>query len=374
MLEKEYKSIFRLLHEIRKNESDLKRRQFDVEHDIDVPQVPRGSHHLDQLHTLYDQIKQKGFSNTQELTRAKDIIDRIKKIADNNKADVDHQHLDTIFSDISAMKADDDKSNAEINNQDIVSLYSKLKAQVPHDMSKPDDHHKARSKAAARFMRTRDVAEGKKRMSIKDLPEGLLNSVKNFLSEKKELTPKQAEKMDTDKDGDIDAKDLKTLRDKKKNKSPIVTSDEESLGEAKKYTAAELSKMKPAERKRIKAEAMKKAEEKALKKVAKAAQKKLEPAKKEVKKEVESKDDPSSINRTKRIRMAVRKIVDEHGTRHQASAGEHIGNNYKAIHAAANKASKSPTDFNAEFVKAAHASYKNSMKKPKFSISAVRNK
>tara|TARA_R100000008_G_scaffold27025_1_gene14901 strand:+ start:253 stop:1035 length:783 start_codon:yes stop_codon:yes gene_type:complete len=67
--------------------------------------------------------------------------------------------------------------------------------------------------------------------------EDYIKSRKTRPGAKIKLSPKQKEKMDTDKDGDIDKKDMKNLRDKKKSKEKPKT-------EKKKKSAADKPKKK----------------------------------------------------------------------------------------------------------------------------------
>lgn len=203
----------------------------DIPHNIDVPQVARDSHHIDQLHDIYHRATKMGSTDKQEVARAEEIVSKIKKIAELNKVGIEHHHLDDIVNAIKAYSMNDKEIEDDINKDKIVDIFSKLKSVQPSKKVESDveDHHLARSKTQARFLRTKDVAEAK--MAIKELSKDLIQKASLILSEKKELSDKQKEiaKL-TPPEDEIDGDDLEALRKKKKEekdgeKHPYVTTD-----------------------------------------------------------------------------------------------------------------------------------------------------
>ena len=211
--------------------TEIHRDTMDIPHNIDVPQVARDSHHIDQLHDIYHRATKRGSTYKQEVARAEEIVSKIKKIAELNKVGIEHHHLDDIVNAIKAYSMNDKEIEDDINKDKIVDIFSKLKSVQPSKKVESDveDHHLARSKTQARFLRTKDVAEAK--MAIKELSKDLIQKASLILSEKKELSDKQKEiaKL-TPPEDEIDGGDLEALRKKKKEekdgeKHPYVTTD-----------------------------------------------------------------------------------------------------------------------------------------------------
>jgi len=211
--------------------TEIHRDTMDIPHNIDVPQVARDSHHIDQLHDIYHRATKMGSTDKQEVARAEEIVSKIKKIAELNKVGIEHHHLDDIVNAIKAYSMNDKEIEDDINKDKIVDIFSKLKSVQPSKKVESDveDHHLARSKTQARFLRTKDVAEAK--MAIKELSKDLIQKASLILSEKKELSDKQKEiaKL-TPPEDEIDGGDLEALRKKKKEekdekKHPYVTTD-----------------------------------------------------------------------------------------------------------------------------------------------------
>lgn len=211
--------------------TEIHRDTMDIPHNIDVPQVARDSHHIDQLHDIYHRATKRGSTYKQEVARAEEIVSKIKKIAELNKVGIEHHHLDDIVNAIKAYSMNDKEIEDDINKDKIVDIFSKLKSVQPSKKVESDveDHHLARSKTQARFLRTKDVAEAK--MAIKELSKDLIQKASLILSEKKELSDKQKEIAELrPPKNKIDDGDLKALRKKKKEekdgeKHPYVTTD-----------------------------------------------------------------------------------------------------------------------------------------------------
>jgi len=208
--------------------TEIHRDTMDIPHNIDVPQVARDSHHIDQLHDIYHRATKMGSTDKQEVARAEEIVSKIKKIAELNKVGIEHHHLDDIVNAIKAYSMNDKEIEDDINKDKIVDIFSKLKSVQPSKKVESDveDHHLARSKTQARFLRTKDVAEAK--MAIKELSKDLIQKASLILSEKKELSDKQKEiAKQTPPEDEIDGDDLKKLRNKNKDekKHPYVTTD-----------------------------------------------------------------------------------------------------------------------------------------------------
>ena len=205
--------------------TEIHRDTMDIPHNIDVPQVARDSHHIDQLHDIYHRATKMGSTDKQEVARAEEIVSKIKKIAELNKVGIEHHHLDDIVNAIKAYSMNDKEIEDDINKDKIVDIFSKLKSVQPSKKVESDveDHHLARSKTQARFLRTKDVAEAK--MAIKELSKDLIQKASLILSEKKELSDKQKEiaKL-TPPEDEIDGDDLKALRNKNKKKEKDVLS------------------------------------------------------------------------------------------------------------------------------------------------------
>ena len=211
--------------------TEIHRDTMNIPHNIDVPQVARDSHHIDQLHDIYHRATKMGSTDKQEVARAEEIVSKIKKIAELNKVGIEHHHLDDIVNAIKAYSMNDKEIEDDINKDKIVDIFSKLKSVQPSKKVESDveDHHLARSKTQARFLRTKDVAEAK--MAIKELSKDLIQKASLILSEKKELSDKQKEIAELrPPKNKIDDGDLKALRKKKKEekdgeKHPYVTTD-----------------------------------------------------------------------------------------------------------------------------------------------------
>ena len=211
--------------------TEIHRDTMDIPHNIDVPQVARDSHHIDQLHDIYHRATKMGSTDKQEVARAEEIVSKIKKIAELNKVGIEHHHLDDIVNAIKAYSMNDKEIEDDINKDKIVDIFSKLKSVQPSKKVESDveDHHLARSKTQARFLRTKDVAEAK--MAIKELSKDLIQKASLILSEKKELSGKQEEiAKQTPPEDEINADDFEALRKKKKEKKdgekhPYVTTD-----------------------------------------------------------------------------------------------------------------------------------------------------
>jgi len=211
--------------------TEIHRDTMNIPHNIDVPQVARDSHHIDQLHDIYHRATKMGSTDKQEVARAEEIVSKIKKIAELNKVGIEHHHLDDIVNAIKAYSMNDKEIEDDINKDKIVDIFSKLKSVQPSKKVESDveDHHLARSKTQARFLRTKDVAEAK--MAIKELSKDLIQKASLILSEKKELSGKQEEiAKQTPPEDEINADDFEALRKKKKEKKdgekhPYVTTD-----------------------------------------------------------------------------------------------------------------------------------------------------
>ena len=210
--------------------TEIHRDTMDIPHNIDVPQVARDSHHIDQLHDIYHRATKMGSTDKQEVARAEEIVSKIKKIAELNKVGIEHHHLDDIVNAIKAYSMNDKEIEDDINKDKIVDIFSKLKSVQPSKKVESDveDHHLARSKTQARFLRTKDVAEAK--MAIKELSKDLIQKASLILSEKKELSGKQEEiAKQTPPEDEINADDFEALRNKNKKKDgekhPYVTTD-----------------------------------------------------------------------------------------------------------------------------------------------------
>ena len=213
--------------------TEIHRDTMNIPHNIDVPQVARDSHHIDQLHDIYHRATKMGSTDKQEVARAEEIVSKIKKIAELNKVGIEHHHLDDIVNAIKAYSMNDKEIEDDINKDKIVDIFSKLKSVQPSKKVESDveDHHLARSKTQARFLRTKDVAEAK--MAIKELSKDLIQKASLILSEKKELSGKQEEiAKQTPPEDEINSDDFEALRNKNKKKEkkdgekhPYVTTD-----------------------------------------------------------------------------------------------------------------------------------------------------
>ena len=184
---------------------DAQRIYSDISKDIAGDKVERSVKTHDELFGILKKVISSGYATKQDVDTAENLSKRIMNVTGDFEVKIDHPHVDKIFNEIKSKYKETPQVVDSITPEELRKRflnpekeYITTEPNSDADMDNKKHFHITRSKAIAkkRYLNL-GVDE---QMSIKELPKGLVESVKKFLEEKRK-SHKTKEKETVDVDG-----------------------------------------------------------------------------------------------------------------------------------------------------------------------------
>lgn len=212
---------------------DAQRIYSDISKDISGDKVERSVKTQDELFGIMKKVIASGYSTKQDIDTAEQLANKIFDVTGRFEVKIDHSHVDKIVNEIKSKYKDTPQVVDSITPEELRKRFlnpeKEYITQEPNsdsDMDNKKKFHITRAKAVAkkRYLNL-GVDE---QMSIKDLPSGLVESVKSFLEEKKHEREKETTIKIGKTEFKVEVKEPESHKKKSKEKHPhIETSKKE---------------------------------------------------------------------------------------------------------------------------------------------------
>lgn len=207
---------------------DAQRIYSDISKDISGDKVERSVKTQDELFGIMKKVIASGYSTKQDIDAAEQLSKRIFDVTGDFEVEVDHSHVNKILNDIKSKYKDTPEVVDSITPEELKKRF--LNPEKEYITSERNDDADADNKKGFRISRASAIKKKRylnlgvdEQMSIKDLPKNLIESVKNFLIEKRKSHEKETEKETTIKLGktkfkvEVESEKEKMPKGKKKN-------------------------------------------------------------------------------------------------------------------------------------------------------------
>jgi len=169
---------------------DAQRIYSDISKDISGDKVERSVKTQDELFGIMKKVIASGYSTKQDIDAAEQLAKKIFDITGDLEVKVDHSHVDKILNDIKSKYKDTPQVVDSITPEELKKRF--LNPEKEYITQEPNSDADMDNKKGFRITRSKAIAKKRylnlgvdEQMSIKELPSGLVESVKKFLEEKR---------------------------------------------------------------------------------------------------------------------------------------------------------------------------------------------
>ena len=169
---------------------DAQRIYSDISKDISGDKVERSVKTHDELFGIMKKVIASGYSTKQDVDAAEELANRIQTVTNDFEVKIDHPHVDKIVREIKSKYKETPQVVDSITPEELRKRF--LNPEKEYITSEPNSDADMDNKKHFHITRSKAIAKKRylnlgvdEQMSIKDLPRGLVESVKKFLEEKK---------------------------------------------------------------------------------------------------------------------------------------------------------------------------------------------
>jgi hypothetical protein len=169
---------------------DAQRIYSDISKDIAGDKVERSVKTHDELFGIMKKVIASGYSTKQDVDAAEELANRIQTVTNDFEVKIDHPHVDKIVREIKSKYKETPQVVDSITPEELRKRF--LNPEKEYITSEPNSDADMDNKKHFHITRSKAIAKKRylnlgvdEQMSIKDLPKGLVESVKKFLEEKK---------------------------------------------------------------------------------------------------------------------------------------------------------------------------------------------
>lgn len=169
---------------------DAQRIYSDISKDIAGDKVERSVKTHDELFGILKKVISSGYATKQDVDTAENLSKRIMTVTGDFEVKIDHPHVDKIVDEIKSKYKETPQVVDSITPEELRKRF--LNPEKKYITSEPNSDADMDNKKHFHITRAKAIAKKRylnvgvdEQMSIKELPKGLVESVKKFLEEKK---------------------------------------------------------------------------------------------------------------------------------------------------------------------------------------------